>query len=292
MTDPLYNAFDWSLLDDPGFKEDSVREELISPLLTRLGYTASSVNRIHRSKAVKHPFVYLGSRSYRIELIPDYLFQVSQKYRWVLDAKAPSENIRQGRNAQQAYSYAIHPEIRVRYFALCNGRDFTVFDIHTLVPTLDFPLRNIHEHWSQLTELLGPEAFLSAAENLNPDLGLHLHRLGMSRFETHHFILVTVPLIARITDTSYTIGGTYEVGDERFCASFDFDATLLPQLMDLLPADARAFAEDQLSRSPFTADLRTFLPHATISCQLGKTIEWTRNKSEAFCPFRVTKFSQ
>jgi hypothetical protein len=155
MTDPLYKSFDWSLLDDRGFKEDSVREELISPLLVRLGYTASGANRIHRSKALKHPFVYLGSRSYRIEIIPDYLFQVSQRYHWVLDAKAPLENIRQGRNPQQAYSYAIHPDIRVRYFALCNGRDFTVFDIHTLVPSLDFPLRSIHDHWHQLTDCLG-----------------------------------------------------------------------------------------------------------------------------------------
>jgi hypothetical protein len=291
MIDSLYSSFDWRLLDDPGFKEDSVREELISPLLVRLGYSASGANRIHRSKAVKHPFVYLGSRSYRIELIPDYLFQVAKEYRWVLDAKAPSESTRQGRNAQQAYSYAIHPEIRVRHFALCNGRDFTVFDIHTLVPTLDLPLRSIHEHWRQLAELLGPEAFLTAPDGLNPDLGLHLHRLGMSHFETLHFVLIAVPLIARVTEASYTVGGTYEFGEERFCASFDFDAALLPQLMDILPADARAMAQDQLSRSPFKADLRTFLPHATISCELGKVVEWTHDKTEAFCPFHVTKFS-
>jgi hypothetical protein len=114
----------------------------------------------------------------------------------------------------------------------------------------------------------------------------------MSHFETIHFVLIAVPLIARVTETSYTIGGTYEFGDERFCASFDFDAGLLPQLLNVLSSDARALAEDQLSRSPFKADLRTFLPHATLACELGENVEWTHNKSEDFCPFRVTKFSK
>jgi len=114
----------------------------------------------------------------------------------------------------------------------------------------------------------------------------------MSHVENLHFVLIAVPLIARVTETSYTIAGTYEVDEGTFCASFDFDAALLPQLMSVLPADARAMAEDQLSRSPFKTDLRTFLPHATISCHLGDFVELTRDKSEAFCPFRVKGFSK
>jgi hypothetical protein len=37
----IYENFDWTLLKTSGFKEDSVREELIAPLLKMLGYSAS-----------------------------------------------------------------------------------------------------------------------------------------------------------------------------------------------------------------------------------------------------------
>jgi Type I restriction enzyme R protein N terminus (HSDR_N) len=288
----LYSSFDWKLLESPEFKEDSVREELISPLLIRLGYSASGPNRIFRSKAVKHPFVYLGSRPQRIELIPDYVFEVSGKSCWVLDAKAPCESTRQGKNPQQAYSYAIHPQIRVQYFALCNGRDFTVFDIFKETPTLDFPLRNIHDNWPDLAKLLAPETFLVATNDLNPDLGLHLHRLGMSHVEELHFVSIAVPLVGRVTETNYTISGQYMFGDERFCASFDFDASLLPRLFALFPESTRAIAADKLSRAPFQADLRSVLPHVTVTCRLGDEVEATHDQVEHFCPLHIIQFNE
>lgn len=40
MSPNLFKSFDFNLLDSPDFKEDSVREELITPLLHALGYQA------------------------------------------------------------------------------------------------------------------------------------------------------------------------------------------------------------------------------------------------------------
>lgn len=57
----IYKNFDFSLLDDPDFKEDSVREELILPLLKKLSYKPSGINKIIRSKTLDHPFVKTGS---------------------------------------------------------------------------------------------------------------------------------------------------------------------------------------------------------------------------------------
>jgi hypothetical protein len=37
----LFEKFDFTILDDANFKEDSVREEIIVPILTKLGYSAS-----------------------------------------------------------------------------------------------------------------------------------------------------------------------------------------------------------------------------------------------------------
>jgi hypothetical protein len=55
----LFHNFDFAQLDSPDFKEDSVREVLILPLLYALGYESS---QIVQSKALQHPF--LENQSY------------------------------------------------------------------------------------------------------------------------------------------------------------------------------------------------------------------------------------
>src|ERR1035437_1870158 len=92
MPPSLFKDFDFGLLDDPGFKEDSVREELIAPLLKALGYSASPPNQIRRSVALTHPYVYIGTKKYPVTIIPDYLLSRSGKNLLALDAKAPTRS--------------------------------------------------------------------------------------------------------------------------------------------------------------------------------------------------------
>ena len=46
----LYKDFDFSVLDNPDFKEDSVREELIVPLIKNLNYRSTGKNKIIRRR--------------------------------------------------------------------------------------------------------------------------------------------------------------------------------------------------------------------------------------------------
>jgi hypothetical protein len=137
-------------LDDPDFKEDAVREDITRPLLVRLGYASSGDSRIIRSKRLAHSFVMIGTTRRPVNTIPDYLLSVENKYAWVLDAKAPDEVITSGENVEQAYSYAIHPEVRVKLFALCNGREFVLFDIEDRAPLMHFQMSDLEENWRQL----------------------------------------------------------------------------------------------------------------------------------------------
>ncbi|WP_291726282.1 DNA methyltransferase [Bernardetia sp.] len=152
----LFENFDFNLLDNPDFKEDSVREVLILPILHELGYNHNS---IVRSKTLEHPFVKIGSKKRNIHLVPDYLFKVGESYAWVLDAKAPNESIHDSDHIEQVYSYAIHPEVRTKFFALCNGKEFILFRDDEKKPLLFFPIRDIEHHWQQLESLLSPSAF-------------------------------------------------------------------------------------------------------------------------------------
>lgn len=150
--------FDYFLLDSPDFKEDSVREELIMPILRALRYGPSGINTIIRSKSVSHPFVYTGTTRRQLTSTPDYLLSVNSNFVAVLDAKAPGEEIKTGAHVEQVYSYATHPEIRVSLFGLCNGREFILFDPQQREPLLWFPLREIRHHWEQMEAYLAPHA--------------------------------------------------------------------------------------------------------------------------------------
>ncbi|MBC8484495.1 MAG: hypothetical protein H8D45_00435, partial [Bacteroidetes bacterium] len=57
----LYKDFDFNILNNSDFGEDAVREELVNPILKRLGYRASGIYKINYSKHLEHPFVKIGS---------------------------------------------------------------------------------------------------------------------------------------------------------------------------------------------------------------------------------------
>ena len=87
-------------------------------------------------------------------------------YTWVLEAKAPNKGIITGRNVEQVYSYAIHFHIRVKFYALCNGREFSLFHVDQLEPVLCFQLSELKKHWQLLIDLLSPLAFAGGFNSL------------------------------------------------------------------------------------------------------------------------------
>ncbi len=161
MKNKLIPKFNLSDIDSPDFKEDSVREVIILPLLKALGYQES---HIVRSKGLKHPFLKVGSKKQPITLIPDYLLKIDESYAWVLDAKSPNEGIIDGDNVAQVFSYSMHPEIRSKFFALCNGRAFSLFRQDVKEPILYFYLKDIEDYFDALLSYLSPTSFQSGKE--------------------------------------------------------------------------------------------------------------------------------
>lgn len=155
----LWSNFDFrSLKDNHEFKEDSVREVLILPLLKYLGY---GEDNIVRSLTLQHPFLKIGSNKKRpIHLVPDYVLRIENRYAWVLDAKGPRENLLDEDYVGQVYSYAVHPEIRSNYFALCNGIEFSLYRTDgNNEPVLFFQLDEIDFYIDKLKNLLSPNSF-------------------------------------------------------------------------------------------------------------------------------------
>ena len=152
----MFTGFDKALFRNPEFKEDSVREVIIAPMLTRLGYFPAGIDRVIRSKSLAHPFIYVGTRKHPVTIIPDYTLLRNETPLFVLDAKHPSEDILSRDNVQQAYSYAIHPEIKARSFGLCNGRKLAVFSVDNNKPQLVVEFDEYVARWEEIASYMAP----------------------------------------------------------------------------------------------------------------------------------------
>lgn len=284
----VLDGFDHSSLDDPEFKEDSVREEIIAPLLKGLGYSASSPHKIIRSRRLVHPFVSIGSATKKISIVPDYLLEANGKLAWTLEAKAPNEEILNTKHVEQAYSYAIHSEIRVQYFALCNGRQFVLYHVSEASPILDFDLRLLANYWENLVKLVGPGNVLSYDFTIKKDFGLHLKRLGFDEFESLIFPLMPVRFIGKVSDNHFMIGSGIEMPEgDTYVATFDFDATVMNQLQGKIPDKAMAILrepfDDRIHNLQF-ADATYFV---TVDSKVGDKL--AENEDEIFLPLWINR---
>lgn len=70
----MFDEFEFEVLGDKEFKEDSVREELVAPIIKRLGYSLTGDNRVVGSRSLVHPYVAIGSQQRKVSIVPDYLF--------------------------------------------------------------------------------------------------------------------------------------------------------------------------------------------------------------------------
>ncbi|MCL4550836.1 MAG: type I restriction enzyme HsdR N-terminal domain-containing protein [Bacteroidetes bacterium] len=155
----LFGKLNFSKLSsNPDFKEDSVREVIILPILKELGYEQKN---IVRSKTLQHPFLKIGSnKRIPIKLMPDYVLKVDKTFAWVLDAKGVDEKVIDDEHIAQVYSYAVHPEINSIYFAICNGLEFALYRKDSYnVPVLFFRIEEIDENWATIKRFLSINSF-------------------------------------------------------------------------------------------------------------------------------------
>ncbi|MBY5725227.1 type I restriction enzyme HsdR N-terminal domain-containing protein [Rhizobium leguminosarum] len=264
----MFVDFDSSLLDDLEFKEDSVREVIIVPMLTRLGYAPSGEHRVVRSKILTHPFIYAGTRKLPIKLIPDYTLTSGGKVILVLDAKGPKEDVLSREAVQQVYSYAIHPEVKSQHFALCNGKRLVVFSVDQSDPILSVDYAGFVPRWEEIERFLSPRTLREPSlRRFAPDFGCALSRLGLSEGAEVVLMPAGINLVGRLDDRLMTAGANVEFAGKQHCVSFDFDRRFLPAMLSGLPNELASAFANALERAPFQAaaelvielDLRTAL---------------------------------
>ncbi len=286
--DNVLKTFNFGLLDNSEFKEDSVREEIVLPIIKGLGYSANKPNQIIRSRKLLHPFVSIGSKRKEVFIIPDYLFEIDGKPAWILDAKAPTESIIKSIHVEQAYSYAIHSEVRVKYFALCNGKEFALYNIEEFDPILYFPTKAIPLYWDNLGQFLQPQNVLKESSFVYAkDLGLHLKRLGFDSFDSLIFPNVPITHIGQLDPDSFSLSACINEDGSRYVVTFDFGYEAFHPLKGKIPDEAFKSLE---SRNPNSRQVvkfgdKTYL--VNIDCRIGRTLE--ENDKEVFLPMWINR---
>ena len=284
----MFDEFEFEVLGDKEFKEDSVREELVAPIIKRLGYSLTGDNRVVRSRSLVHPYVAIGSQQRKVSIVPDYLFLSESKPFWVLDAKAPTEEILRSTHVEQAYSYAIHPEVRAELFALCNGHRFALFSVRQFEPLLDFELRHIDSNWERLFRILNPEIKAHPESvQYHPDFGLHLRRLGVEPGFKLILTAVNSNFVGKICDGSYTSTTRLSDGND-YAVSLDFGETQLDQLLSFLPIAQVEILKQGLTAQPYMIILEEGEFRFGVAAELAQEI--VHNAEESYVPFAVHEF--
>jgi hypothetical protein len=239
-----------------------------------------------RSRSLVHPYVALGSQQRKVSIVPDYLFLSDGKPYWVLDAKSPTEEITKSKHVEQAYSYAIHPEVRAELYALCNGKEFVLYSVKQFDPILKFKLSEIELHWESIYRILNPEIKGHPdLINFHPDYGLHLRMLGAKEGFSYIALAVNTNHMMKVEDGLYTTS-TIITAEEEYAMSIDFGEKEFSKLLKVLPKDQASVLADSLKRQPYQIHLDNGEEFSFgVATELTKEIY--HNPQESYLPFRV-----
>lgn len=156
--------------------EADVREEVIAPLIRRLGYRTGTEHNVRREVDLRYSSVQLGrqkSSDPPLRGRADYILEAGGKVRWVVEAKAPSEEL-DGLIAAQAWTYANHPDVRATYFLVTNGRLFRLYLTNRgpeAALVLEFRFEDIEERLPTILNTLSPASVLRDFPDVHIDEG-------------------------------------------------------------------------------------------------------------------------
>ena len=166
-------------IDFAQLNETDVREEILAPLLRRLGYRSGTRHNVIREQSLRYPHSFLGRKDAKNDPIlrgkVAYILEAGGKVRWVVEAKAPDTDFSVD-DIEEAWTYANHPEVRAVYFVLCNGRRIDVFQTDlgpaaSPVLHLDYEALGKSDGYQIIWNLLSPESVLRDHTEPGTDTG-------------------------------------------------------------------------------------------------------------------------
>ena len=287
----IFDEIDFNNLP-PWFNEECVREEIIAPLLKALGYSATNdTYKILRGFRLEHPYKQFGVTLKHISIIPDYIIQIENKNRFIVEAKAPSENITSGNHIAQAFSYASHVDVLAEKYVLCNGRELVIFSTFKKEPLYHMCFPGDETQWNTVFEMLSPLAFTKPyIFNFVLDYGLWCVKAGHSQDYIYNGSNMYINLVTKLDEESYSIFLTVKENDCSYAASFDFHKNLFKDFMAQVPTDKRELVYSKLTSQPFSYEANCKEESFPVSFSAQLTYNVFHNENEDYIPFLITSF--
>lgn len=113
--------------DFTDYNEQSIREEVIAPILRMLGYEKNSDYEVEREESYNANELFIKIGSHKRQKL-DYICNVRKNNFWLIEAKNGNEHDITQEQLEQAYFYSIHPKVNCRFFAVTNGWIFNLYD--------------------------------------------------------------------------------------------------------------------------------------------------------------------
>lgn len=154
--------------------ETDVREIIVRPLLSRLGYAHGTQANIRTEVSLRYDRAFLGRKNPAkdppLRGRADYICEAISYGRWVVEVKGANEDLSQD-DAEQAHTYCAHPEIAASHFLLTNGRLFRLYVTGELSkPLLEWSYADTDQHLMTLFNILGYEAVKRRAGLIRHDV--------------------------------------------------------------------------------------------------------------------------
>ena len=152
--------------------EASVEQFFVNRLISALGY---SDNQVRPKESLAELMVNQGTtrKKYR----PDYALEVDGTVRWVVEAKAASENLESFVGQAASYCHQINASHRdgnpVTHFVMTNGLMTELYEWDRQDPVLRLSFTDFEEgnpKWKKLKEAMCPDSFSSRGWAVQPGL--------------------------------------------------------------------------------------------------------------------------
>ena len=225
----------------------------------------------------------IGSKKSPIHIIPDYLLYSDGRPGLVLDAKRPGEKLVKSVHAEQAYSYAMHPEVRVRFYALCSGSQLAAYDIYGIAPIFTIDFADIDRKWDRIASVLSPNNVSFAAQrHFQPDFGTAVVKMGSPSGFQWLFQFVKFDQFMCVDRGLYTMSVTLAIGDVDHLVSFDADAETFCELMQLTDGENRNHIVKTLAPGQMVDALRPV--YLSLDTVVGEPVQ---GQHDLFVPFII-----
>lgn len=289
---------------EPAFEamnETDVREEVIAPLIRKLGYQTGSEHNVIRELGLTYNQAQLGRQKKSDPPLrgkADYLLEAGGRVRWVIEAKAPSAPLDAAVEAQ-AWTYANHPEVRAVYFMVTNGRLFRLYRTINgpdMPPVLEFSYDEISSRMLAITNTLSPNGMLRDFPDVKIDegepLGLGLRsavRIASGRMNVDLIEPKVAPV--EMLTTSIVGGSACRRPGGGITVTYQSEVAVTPiqafneqiglNRIELVSADD-VLSDNPSRPSVFRAEHRFFVPKGTASLDIN-----TWQMGEAVADFTV-----